>query len=120
MAWLERTEWLVEQGVDALLELLVYEDEERTEPWVFTDWTVVGTVGDENGTLVCNCVVQTTPAEGRIRFIILEADVNALNPNKRYFFNGLMISPSSDLADDHHVAYLPLSIQPRTSRRPAP
>lgn len=120
VAWLEGKPWVIEQGVDARLELRGIQNKQTGQVWDFTGWTIVGTVADESAATVYNCIVQSSPSLGIIKFILPEASVNALNPCTKYFFDGLAISPSPGLADDYHIAYLPIRIERRASRRPAP
>lgn len=117
MAWVEGQTWTMEQGIDALIEMRLFSNTAQTTPWVFTGWTVLGVIGNANNKKVAECVIQSTPASGIVRFILPEASVNALVAGREYYFDALFIAPTPDLADDYHAAYLPVAVKSRPARR---
>jgi hypothetical protein len=46
-----------------------------------------------------------------------EALVNSLRAGKKYWLNVLMVAPGPTLADDHHLAFMPVTVAARPARR---
>lgn len=121
MAWIEDYAWPMEQGIAARLELRMFADALKTQPWVFTNWVVYGFVSNKTRSEIYQLdMSQSNPATGAMVAILSEATVNALVVGKEYYFDLLAIAPGTDPADDHHVAFgqaVPLF---RPARRPSP
>ena len=117
MAWVTDHTWEMEQGIDALLTLELYEDTAATEPWPFTGWDVTATVSDEKGRVVWPVTVDADPAGGVVRLVFPEASVNVLKVGKTYRYDCLMVAPGGVAADDHMLAAGPVTVGLRTSRR---
>jgi hypothetical protein len=118
MAWVTGHTWEMEQGIDALLTLELYEDTAGTEPWLFPGWDVNATVSDVKGRVVWPVTVETDPFEpGVVRLVFPEASVNALKVGRTYRYDCLMVAPGAAIADDHVLAAGPVTVALRTSRR---
>lgn len=117
MAWVENETWAMEQGIDALLELQLFEDSAGTEPWSFAGWDVNATVSDIKGRTIYPVTVNATAATGVVRLIFPEALVNELRVGKPYRYDCLMVAPGNVVADDHHLAAGPVTVALRTTRR---
>lgn len=117
MTWVDGHTWEMEQGIDALLTLELYEDTAATEPWPFIDWSVKATVSDEKGRTVWPVTVDADPAGGVVRLVFPEVSVNALKVGKTYRYDCLMVAPGAAAADDHVLAAGPVTVALRTSRR---
>jgi hypothetical protein len=117
MAWVDGHTWAMEQGIDALLALELYEDTAATEPWVFTGWDVNATVSDEKGRTVWPVTVDADPEGGVVRMVFPEASVNALKVGRVYRYDCLMVAPGAATADDHVLAAGPVTVALRTTRR---
>lgn len=120
MAWLDNYTWSLEQGVAARLELRLFADEARTQPWLFTNWIIYGFVSNRTRSEIYQLdMTQSNAATGSLIAIMPEATVNGLTVGREYFFDLLGIAPGTDPADDHHIAFgqaVPLF---RPARRPA-
>jgi hypothetical protein len=117
MAWVDGHTWAMEQGIDALLTLELYEDTAATEPWVFTGWDVNATVSDEKGRAVWPVTVDADAEGGVVRLVFPEASVNALKVGRVYRYDCLMVAPGAATADDHVLAAGPVTVALRTTRR---
>jgi hypothetical protein len=117
MAWVDGHTWAMEQGIDALLTLELYEDTAATEPWVFTGWDVNATVSDEKGRTVWPVTVDADADGGVVRLVFPEASVNALKVGRTYRYDCLMVAPGAATADDHVLAAGPVTVALRTTRR---
>lgn len=120
MAWIEDYAWSMEQGIAARLELRMFADALKTQPWVFTNWIIYGFVSNKTRSEIYQLdMTQSNAATGSLVAILPEATVNALTVGREYFFDLLGIAPGTDPADDHHIAFgqaVPLF---RPARRPA-
>jgi hypothetical protein len=117
VAWVEGETWAMEQGIDALLTLELYEDAAATDPWPFAGWDVNATVSDLKGRAVFPVTVDANATTGVVRLIFPEALVNTLRVGKPYRYDCLMVAPGNVAADDHHLAAGPVTVALRTTRR---
>jgi hypothetical protein len=117
VAWVENETWAMEQGIDALLELRLFEDAAATEPWPFEGWDVNATVSDARGRAVYPVTVDADQVGGVVRLIFPEALVNSLRVGRPYRYDCLMVAPGNVVADDHHLAAGPVTVALRTTRR---
>jgi hypothetical protein len=117
MAWVTDHTWEMEQGIDALLTLELYEDTAATEPWIFPGWDVNATVSDVKGRTVWPVTVNADAEAGVVRLVFPEASVNALKVGRTYRYDCLMVAPGAAVADDHVLAAGPVTVALRTSRR---
>lgn len=117
MAWVENEPWRMEQGIDALFELHLFEDQAGTQPWPFVGWSVIATVSDARGRLLYPVTVDANETSGIVRLILPEAFVNTLRATRRYRYDCLMVAPGNAAADDHHLAAGPATVALRTTRR---
>lgn len=120
MAWIEDYSWTMEQGIAARLELKMFADTLKTEPWIFTNWIFYGFVSDSKRAEIYQLdLSESDAATGSLVAILPEASVNTLKLGKEYFFNLLAIAPGTEPADDHHVAFGRAVPAFRPARRPA-
>jgi hypothetical protein len=117
VAWVENETWAMEQGIDALLTLELYEDAAATEPWPFEGWDVNATVSDARGRAVYPVTVDANASTGVVKLILPEATVNTLRVGRAYRYDCLMVAPGNVVADDHHLAAGPVTVALRTTRR---
>ncbi|NDE17903.1 hypothetical protein EBZ80_23560 [bacterium] len=117
MAWVENETWEMEQGKDALKIFELYSNTAQTTPWSFVGWDVNATISDDKGRSVIPVTVETIPASGIVRLILLEAAVNSLKVGGTYRYDCLMVPPGSATADDHFLATGPVTVALRTTRR---
>jgi hypothetical protein len=117
MAWVTGHTWEMEQGIDALLTLELYEDTAGTEPWIFPGWDVNATVSDVKGRTVWPVTANADAEAGVVRLVFPEASVNALKVGRTYRYDCLMVAPGAAIADDHVLATGPVTVALRTSRR---
>lgn len=117
MAWVTGHTWEMEQGIDALLTLELYEDTAATEPWIFPGWDITATISDEKGRTVWPVTVDAAAEAGVVRLVFPEAAVNALKVGRTYRYDCLMVAPGTAVADDHVLATGLVTVALRTSRR---
>jgi hypothetical protein len=118
MAWVEGKTWELEQGIDGRLELKLWANTAKTNPWVFTGWTIYGFVSDAKRSEIYPLNLdESDPATGSLVAILPEATVNGLKVGKDWFYDLLGIAPGSEPADDHHIAYGPAVPTFRPARR---
>jgi len=116
MAWVEGDAVVWEQGLDALIKFEMFSDVGSTQEWPFPGWDVNAVLGDGKRTEYDLTVVLDQLA-GIVKVIAPEALINSLKITKTYWLNVLMVAPGNLQADDHHLAYLPVTIAPRQARR---
>jgi len=120
MAWVEGKTWEMEQGIDARMELKMWEDTAKTTPWTFTNWTLYGFVSDAKRSEIYQLdLSESNASTGSIVAILPEATVNGLKVGKGWVYNILAVAPGSELADDVHVAFGPAVPTFRPARRAA-
>lgn len=117
MAWVEgeAIEW--EQGVDGECTFELFSDANQTQPWPFPDWDVNSVLADsaQRKTYTLETIVNTVA--GTVRVIAPESLLNSLKTTKKYVLNVLMIAPGNLRADDHHLAFVPVTVLKRSARR---
>ena len=116
MAWVEGATVTLEQGLDGLVTFELFED---TQPWPFPSWDVNAVLADEKQRTSYLLTTVVDEIDGIVRVIIPEAVVNSLKTTKAWFLNVLMVAPGNVDADDHHLAYLPVTVAARPARRDA-
>ena len=114
MAWEEGQTLKMEQGLDFQVTFELYNG---NQPWPFPSWDVNAVLSDEKGRTKYTVIANVDPLNGIVKVIIPEAIVNTLKTTKTWFLNVLMVAPGNVQADDHHLAYLPVTVAPRSARR---
>lgn len=117
MAWVEGEPLKWEQGLDALVIFELFANTQLTEAWPFPSWDVNAVLSDEKQRNKYNLTVVTDAIAGIVRVIAPEAIINSLRTTKNYVLSVIMVAPGNSLADDHHLAFLPVTIAPRPARR---
>jgi len=117
MAWVEGEPLTWEQGLDALGTFELFANTQLTQPWPFPSWDVNAVLSDEKQRIKYNLTVVTDAIAGTIRVIAPEVIINGLRTTKNYVLNVIMVAPGNLQADDHHLAFLPVTIAPRPARR---
>jgi hypothetical protein len=117
MAWVEGEAVKLEQGLDGLVTFELFANTGLTQPWPFPSWDVNAVLSDEKQRTSYTLTTIVDALNGIIKVIIPEAIVNSLKTTKTWFLNVLMVAPGSTQADDHHLAYLPVTVAARPARR---
>lgn len=117
MAWVETVAWPLEQGVDGKITFEMFTDSAETTPWPFPGWDVNSVICDEKQRTILPLLTTWNTLTGTVEVIITEAMVNALRPGKPYYMNSLMVAPGNVQADDHHLAFIPVTVAARPARR---
>lgn len=118
MAWLEGRTMVLEQGKDARLDLKLWGNTARTQPFVFTNWTLYGFVSDAKRNEIYELdLSESDPTTGSLVAILPEATVNVLKVGKQWVYNILGVAPGTEPADDHHIAFGPAVPAFRPARR---
>lgn len=119
MAWVESEAITLEQGLDGLVKFELFNDGAMTEPWPFPSWDVNAVLSDEKGRTSYALTTVVDAINGIVNVIVPEAVVNSLKVTKGWFLDVLMVAPGNVQADDHHLAYLPVTVAARPARRDA-
>jgi hypothetical protein len=114
VAWEEGQTLKLEQGLDFQVTFELFNG---TQPWPFPSWDVNAVLSDEKGRTIYNVTTIVDALNGIVKVIVPEAIVNTLKTTKTWFLNVLMVAPGNNQADDHHLAYLPVTVAPRSARR---
>ena len=117
MAWVEGQTVTLEQGLDGVVTFELFANTALTQPWPFPSWDVNAVLSDEKGRTSYAATTIADALNGIVKVIIPEAIVNSLKVTKPWFLNVLMVAPGNAQADDHHLAYLPVTVVPRSARR---
>lgn len=117
MAWVEGESVTLEQGVDGSITFELFGNTQQTQPWPFPSWDVNAVLSDEKQRTTYPLTVITDALAGIVQVIAPEALVNSLRTSRRYALNVLMVAPGNLQADDHHLAFLPVTVAPRPARR---
>jgi hypothetical protein len=117
MAWVEGEAVKLEQGLDGLVTFELFANTALTQPWPFPSWDVNAVLSDEKQRTSYTLTTIVDALNGNIKVIIPEAIVNSLKTTKTWFLNVLMVAPGNTQADDHHLAYLPVTVAARPARR---
>ena len=117
MAYVEGDAVVWEQGLDALIKFELFANTALTAPWPFLGWDVNAVLSDEKQRTKYNLTVVLDQLAGVVNVIAPEALINSLKITKSYWLNVIMVAPGNLQADDHHLAYLPITIAPRPARR---
>jgi hypothetical protein len=117
MAWVEGEAVKLEQGLDGLVTFELFANTALTQPWPFPSWDVNAVLSDEKQRTSYTLTTIVDALNGIIKVIIPEAIVNSLKTTKTWFLNVLMVAPGNTQADDHHLAYLPVTVAARPARR---
>ena len=119
MAWVEGRAMVLEQGKDARLDLKLWGNAARTQPFVFKGWALIGVVSDAKRVEIHALdLSESDPATGSLVAILPEATVNSLKVSKEWVYNILGVAPGTEPADDHHIAFGPAVPTFRPARRP--
>ena len=119
MAWVENETWELEQGLDGKCRFEMFSDSIQTQPWPFPSWDVNAVLSDSKQRISYTLTTAVDRLAGTIDVIIPEAIVNGLKTTKPYVLNVLMVAPGNIQADDHHLAFMPVTIKARPARRDA-
>ena len=114
MAWVEGEPLTWEQGLDGLVTFELFAN---NQPWPFPSWDVNAVLSDEKQRVKYNLTVIADAIAGTIQVIAPEAIINSLRATKNYVLNVIMVAPGNLQADDHHLAFLPVTIATRPARR---
>jgi len=117
MAWVEGETVTLEQGLDGLVTFELFSNSAMTAPWPFPSWDVNAVLSDEKQRINYTLTTIVDTLNGIVKVIIPEAIVNSLKTTKTWFLSVLMVAPGNTQADDHHLAYLPVTVAPRPARR---
>ena len=117
MAWEEGQTLKMEQGLDFQVTFELFTGSGFTQPWPFPSWDVNAVLSDEKGRTSYAVTTIVDALNGIVKVIIPEAIVNSLKVTKPWFLDVLMVAPGNVQADDHHLAYLPVTVAPRSARR---
>jgi hypothetical protein len=117
MAWVEGQTVTLEQGLDGLVTFELFANTALTQPWPFPSWDVNAVLSDEKQRSSYTLITIVDALTGIIKVIIPEAIVNNLKTTKTWFLDVLMVAPGNTQADDHHLAYLPVTVAARPARR---
>lgn len=117
MAWVEGEAVKLEQGKDGKITFELFGNTALTQPWPFPSWDVNAVISDERQRTIYTLTTVVDALNGIVTVIIPEATINILKTTKTWFLNVLMVAPGNTQADDHHLAYLPVTIAPRPARR---
>ncbi len=117
MAWVEGQSVVWEQGLDGLVTFEMFSNTQQTQPWPFPSWDVNAVLSDEKQRTKYDLTVITDALAGIVKVIAPEAVINGLRTSRKYVLNVIMVAPGNLQADDHHLAFLPVTIAPRPARR---
>ena len=117
MAWVEGEPVVWEQGLDGMVTFEMFANTQQTQAWPFPSWDVNAVLSDEKQRTKYPLTVITDALAGIVRVIAPEALVNGLRTSRRYVLNVLLVAPGNLQADDHHLAFLPVTVAPRPARR---
>jgi hypothetical protein len=117
VAWVKNETWPLEQGIDGKARFELFEDAEETEAWPFPGWDVKAVLSDEKQRQKYTLTTVVDAINGVVDVIAPEALVNSLRIGKKYWLNVLMVAPGTTLADDHHLAFMPVTVEARSARR---
>lgn len=117
MAWVENQTVTLEQGLDGLITFEMFNDTALTQAWPFPSWDVNAVLSDEKQRTQYALTTIIDAVNGIVKVIVPEAIVNALKTTKSYVIDVLMVAPGSTQADDHHLAFLLVTVTPRPARR---
>jgi hypothetical protein len=117
MAWVENTILKLEQGLDGFVKFELFSDSAQTQAWPFPSWDVNAVLSDEKQRNAYTLTAVVDAVAGIVTVIIPESIVNTLKTTKTWFLNVLMVAPGNNPADDHHLAYLPVTVVARPARR---
>lgn len=117
MAWVEgeAIEW--EQGVDGECTFELLGDASQTQPWPFPGWDVNSVLADSAQRKTYPLETTVDAIAGIVKVIAPENLLNSLKTTKKYWLNVLMVAPGNIQADDHHLAFIPVTIAKRSARR---
>lgn len=122
MAWIEAADiaqdpirW--EQGIDGDCTFELFSDAGQTQPWPFPGWDVNSILTDSSQRKKYTLQTTVNTTGGIVTVIAPESLLNSLKTTKQYFLNVIMIAPGNTQADDHHLAFVPVTILKRTARR---
>ena len=117
MAWVEdqTIEW--EQGIDGELTIEMFNDVGQTQAWPFPGWDVNSVLADYAQRKTYALTTTTDTLAGVVKVIAPENLLNSLKSSKKYWLNILMVAPGNIQADDHHLAFVPVTILKRSARR---
>lgn len=117
MAWVEdiSIEW--EQGLDGPCEFEMFTDTAQTQPWPFPSWDVNSVLSDAAQRTTYTLTTIVDAVNGIVKVIAPESLINSLKTTKKYYLNVIMVAPGNVVADDHHLAFLPVTILKRPARR---
>jgi hypothetical protein len=117
VAWVEAETWPLEQGLDGKITFELFSNTAQTQAWQFPGWDVNSVICDAKQRTILPVLSIVNALAGTVEVIITEAMVNALRPGKPYYLNTLMVAPGNLQADDHHLAFLPVTVAARPARR---
>jgi hypothetical protein len=117
MAWVEGESITLEQGLDGLITFELFANTALTQPWPFPSWEINAVLSDEKQRNQYTLTTISDAVNGIVKVIVPEAIVNVLKTTKQYFIDVLMVAPGPTQADDHHLAYLPVTVAARPARR---
>jgi hypothetical protein len=117
VAWVEDQTWPLEQGLDGKATFELFSNAQQTEEWPFIGWDVNAVLSDEKQRQKYTLTTVTDAVNGVVDVIAPEALVNSLRAGRKYWLNVLMVAPGSTLADDHHLAFMPVTVAARPARR---
>jgi hypothetical protein len=117
VAWVEGETWPLEQGLDGKARFELFANEAQTTPWPFLGWDVNAVLSDEKQRIKYTLTTIVDALNGVVDVIAPEALVNSLRAGKKYWLNVIMVAPGNVLADDHHLAFMPVTIAARPARR---
>lgn len=117
MAYVEGDSLIWEQGLDAQVKFEMFADAGLTQPWPFPGWDVNAVLSDQRQRTIYALTVIVDQLAGIVRVIAPESLINSLKTTKSYWLNVLLVAPGNLQADDHHLAYLPVTVAPRPARR---
>ena len=117
MAWVEGESIIWEQGIDGACEFEMFANDAQTQPWPFPSWDVNSVLSDESQRNKYTLTTITDPINGIVKVIAPESLLNSLKTTKKYFLNTILVAPGNVVADDHHLAFIPVTIAKRPARR---
>lgn len=117
MAWDEGEAIAWEQGLDGTVLIEMFSNTGQTVPWPFPGWDCNAVLSDEKQRNIYTLTTIVDAIAGTIRVIAPEAIINGLKVTKTWYLNVLLVAPGNVAADDHHVIFRPVIINPRPARR---
>jgi len=117
VAWVENEPWDLEQGIDGVKIFHLFSNTAQTEAWPFVGFDVNATISDDKGRNIIPVTVDANPAQGTIRLIFPEAQVNQLKVGGAYRYDVLLVPQDTLPANDHFLATGPVTVALRTTRR---